>query len=318
MVLLSGTNYDYASQENTVITKKIGIGNTKIYVENTSGFSADDYFVIGTNTESAEIVKISTVVDDFSFTTSATKFDHAIGSYIYRLPFNQMKFYSSTTATGTFTEIAGSTTDMEFSKTYTNFPYPTGTSSLYYKRTFYNETTAVESPISESEYWQTSVDELYITPEEMRVLLQFDENDPPSPEDMKTFIQVAQKELSFDIDSSDKNFLYLATFLLTKAKVMRALASKALSKGYITINVDGRNVTKAYQELILEGENTQKEYKTFLIRVGRSEVASTNFMDNTSIIDSETRTAYIDLWTGTSNGIRDSFSERDTLRRLRE
>jgi len=319
MVLLSGLNYDYASQQRTILTQQVGDGSTTLKVENTEGFAAADYIVIDPKTEKSEIIKITTNDDDLTLTVAASKFKHEVGAQIYRLPYNQMKFYSAAAAAGTYTVIAASTTDMTYAGLYTNYPYPTGTSALFYKRTLYNETTAVESDVAEADYWQTSDEGTYITPEELRVYMQFDKNDYPSPEDMATIIKLAQKQIAVDVNSSDQNILILASFMLSRSYVLRALASRSLSKGYITINVDGRNITKAYQELVLEAENTFKEYEKFVRDNTRSEVGSTNFMDDTSVVDPETRKAYIDNWTGTQDAIDRTYPNNlfGSRRRLR-
>ena len=303
MVLLNGLNYDYTNQQSTKITAQIGTGSTEIKVENTEGFANNDYFVIDPGTEKSEIIKITTVTANLTFTTAAAKFKHEIGARLYRLPYNQMKFYYCSTATGTYTYITDSAKEMQYTNIFTNYSYASGTAALYYKRTFYNATTTVESDIAEADYWQTGDEELYITPEELRTLLQFGKNDYPNPEDMFTIIKTAQRKINLDVSTSNSDILYLASFLLSKSMVMRALATKAVSKGYITINVEGRNITKAHQELVLEAENTMKEYQAFIRDNGRTEVSSTNFMNDTTIISPEVRQKYIDNWTGTQNGI---------------
>lgn len=320
MVLLSGLNYNYASQQMTILTAQIGIGSTIIKVQNTEGFVDDDYFVIDPKSENAEIIKITTKDDDFTFTSAAAKFKHAIGTKLFRLPYNQMRFYDCADAFGTYLLIVGSTTEMSYANIFTNYNYPSGSGALYYKRTFYNETTLVESEIAEADYWQTNDEKLYISPEELRVFLQFDENDYPNPKDMASLIKIAQKQIDLDVNTSNPNILYLASMMLSKFYVLRALATKSLAKGYISINVDGRNITKASQELVLDAENTLKEYQAFVRNNTRSETGQTNFMDDTTLVDPETRAAIIDNWTGTSNAMQEGYPQGNlygTRRRLR-
>jgi len=320
MVLLKGLNYDHTGQQSTKLITKVGIGSTTYKILNTEGFADSDYFVIDPGTEKSEIIKISTIDDNRTFTAAAAKFEHGVNAELFRLPYNQMKFYYSTDATGTYTYITDSITEMSYVGIFTNYSYADGTTSLYYKRTFYNSTTDVESDIAEADYWQTGDETLYITPEELRKILQLGEDDPPSPEDMYTLIKVAQKQIALEVNSSSQDILFLSTMLLAKHYVMRALATKALSKGYITINVEGRNVTKAYQELVLEAENTFKEYQLFVRNLTRSEVGKTNFMDDTTLVDPEIRAAYIDNWTGTTNAMRERYPDSNlygTRRRLR-
>jgi len=305
MVLLSGLNYDFSGQQTSELTEKVGVGGLTLKVKNTEGFEVDDYIVIDPKTETAEILKIAVVVDTMTLTVSASKFSHALGSNFYRIPYNQMQFYSSTELGGTYTLIAASTLEMAYAGLYTNYSHTSGTSALYYKRTFLNETTSKESDIGEADYWQTGDESLIIDAEELRGYLLFGRDDPPSPEEMTNIIKLAENQLYLDTTSRDQNFLRTAAFLIAKAYVMRGLATKAISKGYVTINVEGRNVTKAYQELVLEAENTMKEYETFIIKWDRSEVGSTNFMEEGEI-DTETREAYIWNWTGTTNALSSS------------
>jgi hypothetical protein len=311
MVLLKGLNYDYTGQVSSkIITAAVAAG-VALILENTEGLADDDYIVIAPGTETAEIVRIdAAVASDTVLVITALKFDHAVGVSVFRLPFNQMQFYESATVDGTYIAIANSTTDMDYSTNYTNFDDTTGDIDYYFKRTFYNENTAVESDIDLSNSWQTDDESLYITPEQLRTWIQFDENDYPNHNDMRSLIALSQDKMTFDFDSSDPVFNRIALFLLSRSMVLRSLATRSLSKGYITINAEGRQVTKAHQELVLEAENTMSEYKEFVRSILTSEVASTNFMDNTTIVGSLTRQRYIDILTGTQNAIDSEFSRR--------
>jgi hypothetical protein len=303
MVLLEGLNYDYSGQVETTLSTANAAAAVTLAVTNTEGFATADYMVIDPMTEIAEVVKITTVTPDTAFAVPAMKFAHAVDAKIYRLPFNQMKFYTAASTTATFVVIAASTMDMDYATNYTNYTYAAASSGLYYKRTFYNETTLVESDIALANYWTTSEESLYITPEELRVLLQFDNNDFPNPQDMRAFILFSQIKVDLDVSSTDANFLKFATFLLSKYYVMRGLATRSVSKGYITVNAEGRQVTKAFQELVLEGENTFQEYKEFIRANNMSEVTSTNFMADSTIINASTRQQFIDMWDSTQNAM---------------
>ena len=190
---------------------------------------------------------------------------------------------------------------MDYSKLNTTYDDTTSDSDYYFKRTFYNETTAAESDVDLSDYWQASEEYFYITPDEVRVLLQFSENDYPTRNDLRTFLKLVQKQITLDVNSSNQDILFIASFLLSKFYVLRGLATRSISKGYITVNAEGRQVTKAFQELVLEAENTKNEYNEFITNNGRVEVGKTNFMDDTTVIDSWSRKGLLDIWTGTQN-----------------
>jgi len=303
MVTLQGANFDCSNQVFTKLSTAVIATDTVLTVESTTGFAADDYIILDINNEEAEIVKIATVDSITQLTVSAVVQAHAVNAKIIRTPYNQMKFYECATATGTYTLVTASTIDMDYSQQYTNFPYPTGDADYYFKRTFYNETSAVESDIALANYWQTDDEQYLITADEIRRFIQFDENDYPSKADYRFFISLASDKLSLDSDTVTGSFARLAMFYLTKWFVFRALASRSLAKGYITINAEGRNITKATQELVLEAENTIGEYRELLINNDRTEVTSTKFMDNRDLVSAETEQKIKDIMTGTQNAM---------------
>lgn len=317
MVLLKGINYDYSGQQNTKLTEILGKGQTTMKVENTEGFAIDEYFVIEPSTERAEIIKITTVDDDIKITIAAPKFAHPIGTILYRLPYNQMKFYESSSTTGTYAFITGATVDMTYDGLYTNYDDVTGDTDYYFKRTFYNSTSEVESDIALSDYWQSSDEYLYVNEDQMRRFMQLGKNDFPNPPDMRVILKLAQMKLNIELSSTNNNVLVISLFLLGKSYILRALATKSVAKGYITINAEGRTITKAYQELVLDAENTYQEYFQFINAVGRREAIKTNFMDDTAIVSSSTRTLIQDIMRGTQNAVDFqneylwSYGERD-------
>ena len=106
MVLLRGLNYDYSGQQSSKINTAASAAATTLVVENTEGFSDDDYLLINPGNEQSEIVRINdTVSSDTSLTVTALKFAHAVGEKVFRMPFNQMKFYECSTEDGNLLEI---------------------------------------------------------------------------------------------------------------------------------------------------------------------------------------------------------------------
>lgn len=311
MVLLRGLNYDFSGQQWTTLSSAASAAETTLTVTNTTGFADDDYVLIEPYTEKSEIVRINdTVSSDTSLTITALKFSHASDVKIFRLPYNKMKFYECETETGTYTVIAGATVDLSYDSTYTNYDYPAGDDDYYFKRTFYNETTTVESDIGLSNPWQADDEQYYITEEELRVWLQFGENDYPNRDDMRKFIKIAQMKVDLDVSSSNTNIKKIAMLHLAKYYVLRGLATKSVSKGYVTVNAEGRTVTKAYQELVLEAENVIQEYNIFLRENLTSEVSRTDFMDDSTAVDGYTRTKINDIMTGLQNAMDFEDSHR--------
>lgn len=303
MVLLKGLNYDFSGQVSSFLSTAATAADTILTVISSVGLSDADYIVINANTEYAEIVKITTVDSVTQLTVSALTQSHSINVRFYRLPYNQVKFYECAVVGGTYTVVASGTVDMDYSQLDTNFAYPAGDDAYFFKRTFLNETTAVESDIALSTYWQTDDEQYLITADEMRRFLQFDENDYPTKEDYNFFINLASSQFAIDSNTLTGNFARIAMFFLTKWYVMRGLATRSLSKGYITVNAEGRNITKATQELVLEAENTLSEYKSWLTANDRTEAICTKYMDNRDLVSAETANKIIDIFNGTQNAM---------------
>lgn len=300
MVLLRALNYDFAGQTNSYFIAEVKAGTKSLSIINNGNFAVDDYILIDPYSDVAEISKISAKTLNTGLTlSSGLKFDHKITSKLYKLPYNQIKFYSASSATGTFVALAGTPIEADYRDIFT--PFNSTTTNTFFKRTFYNSTTLAESDIGLSDYWQTNDEFLMITPQELRTLLQFGENDYPNEADMRTFIKTAQLQFTLDCSSSNASINFLGIFMLSKYHVLRALATKAVSKGYVTINAEGRQITKAYQELVLEAENTFEEYKMFLKSNLQSEATSTAPMYHAGTIDSELIQTYKDMMTGVEN-----------------
>ncbi len=296
MALLKGINFDISGQTNTKILNYIAASNTTLLVENTTDLEEDDYILLEPYTEYAEIIQITSVEDVNKLEITPVVFNHNKKSNIYKIPYNQMKFYQCDSATGDFTWIE--TVNMLYKTNFTNYNYSAAVSNYYYKRTFYNSTTDRESDIDFASAWQTNDEELWISEQEIRAFLQFEFNDYPTSEDMRSMIKLAMRRISLDINSTNENILFIATLLLAKSYIMRGLASKSLAKGYIQANVEGRTVTKAYQELILEAENVEQEYKEFIANTARQEAVSTAPMK----VDADTKADLIANMMGTTNG----------------
>lgn len=308
-MLLRGRNYDYSAEVSGKIIENVEKEATTIKLSNTAGLSNGDYIILEPKSIFAEIVQITeAVTDDSEITVSATKFFHRVNSLFYRTSYNQIKFYESSEKTGTYTEVSGGTVDMNYTDNFTVLSYPTGDSSYWFKRTFYNSETSDESDLELSRPWQTDTEEMLVTEQEMRTFLQFDAVDYPTVNDIRNFLQLSARRLRLNLTTQNEDVKFIATLLLTKYYILRALATRSLSKGYIQATSEGRTVTKAYQELVLEAENVYQEYKEFLVDVDRREAASTNYMKHN--ISPITRNEIIDILNGRSNAENAQYARR--------
>jgi len=297
MVLIKGLNYDISNQQKTFLTGDIHSGDTVLFVDNTAGFNADDYIVMNPFNEVTEIVQVSSVNPTELVLVSAIQFNYSEKDRVYATPFNQMRFYSCATPDGTYVLIT--TVDITHDQPFTDYEYAAGTVDLYYKRTFYNESTTTESDIGLSDYFQTSIDNTYVTAEEMMIYLQLT-NGVIELTDLREIIKLATLKITLDVPSSNVNILKIASFLLSKHLILNALAAKAIMTGYITATVEGRTVTKSHTELKKDAESAVVEYNEFLIANARTEVSKTGYMDEVS---ADTRQEIINIMTGSQDSL---------------
>lgn len=141
--------------EKTSFSAEEAIAQTDLSVDNAQGFSVDDYVVLGKiGSETSEIRKISAVASDLlSITVDATKFLHVKGAPIRIIRYNQRKFYRSTTESGTYTHLSseGSPVNINVDRPEgTEFEDSTGTTSSWYKATYYNSTSLIETSLSDA------------------------------------------------------------------------------------------------------------------------------------------------------------------------
>ena len=119
-------------------------GVTDITVDNISGFSDADYLLIGNfGSETAEIVQINGNPSGSTITlVSATKFAHAESTKITIISYNQVKFYHTTTATFSDTNLL-STIDIQADNLYTIYTDSVNSSGFGWFKFYNSATTAV-------------------------------------------------------------------------------------------------------------------------------------------------------------------------------
>ena len=141
--------------EKTTLSADEVAAQTILSVKNAESFSVNDYIVIGKiGAEQAETRLISAVSADLTTITIsvATSFAHNEDDEITLIRYNQRKFYRSTTEDGTYSHLSGegSPIDIQVDQPEgTEFEDSTGTSTSWYKATYYNETTENESLLSD-------------------------------------------------------------------------------------------------------------------------------------------------------------------------
>jgi len=158
------------------LSDDIAIATTSISVDNTQGFFIDNYLVIERiGSEIAEIRKIAaTPVSDTDITIEAMKFAHKDGTQVQKIAFNQRKFYRANAETGTYVVLG--TKDIEVDRPEGTFYEDTlGTSSHWYKCTYYNSTTGVETSLDDAVACQAAESEHYTALSDIRKQAGFEE-----------------------------------------------------------------------------------------------------------------------------------------------
>ncbi|TRZ83633.1 hypothetical protein D4R86_00415 [bacterium] len=181
-----------------------------------------------------------------------------------------------------------------------------GVSTDYYKIAFYNTTTLVEGTQSAAIY-ATSTTPLYITPTELRKFMQFSITDFPNDEDVTLMLETANTHLTADKGSiTNAAQLKLLSLFLGASYVCRSLATRALSKGYISVSLQGGNIMKAHNELIRLAEYYYEKYQEFMAKE-TVDYAATSFLGR---VDVDTAQEIKDIM----NGVSDGFDVRSSYR----
>lgn len=145
-------NIETAGLEKSYLSNPYSAGVTSIEVKNNNRFSANDRIMIGEmGNEGTEIVTVSAVnANGTTVTTGTTLFAHSADDPVYQMPFDQVKFYrSTTTADGTYAVISTQNMDVDNSDMTTKYDDTTGVSTYFYKFTFYHSVSTVESAFSD-------------------------------------------------------------------------------------------------------------------------------------------------------------------------
>ena len=154
MQLLSASLEPYILGEKTYFLADEEIGQTTLSVVDPIGFATDKYVVLGViGNENSEVCKIASTSTNSITVTIATIHKHYKDEPIQLLRFNQRKFYRSTTESGTFTHLTseGSPVNVKVDDPQgTILEDSTGTSTSWYKATYYNSTSASETSLDDA------------------------------------------------------------------------------------------------------------------------------------------------------------------------
>jgi len=181
MQILNAITEEHIFREKTEFSADEAVAQTILSCGNASHFTVNDYVVLGyPGNDIVEIKQISAISDDLTtITTDAIKFAHSKGEPITQILFNKRKFYRCTTESGTYTHLSdeGSPVDIEIDKPDgTMFEDANGTSTSWYKATYYNTTTNQETNISDAIATKAGDSEHYTSIFKIRQEAGFEEN----------------------------------------------------------------------------------------------------------------------------------------------
>lgn len=156
---LSAPNYlDNNLVQQTRLAAVIATGSPALTVLNNTGFTAGDYFVVGTlGGEVTELLTVGITTGETTITpTASTTLDHNSYDYVTKLFGNQLKAYRAPNVNGlapdddTFTPL-GNAFDLDVDSAATLYTDPDGGSDWWYKFTYFNSTTSAETNLADSQ-----------------------------------------------------------------------------------------------------------------------------------------------------------------------
>lgn len=136
--------------EKSYLADPVAAEVTSLTVKNNNRFAANDRIMIGEmGQEKTEVVTVSAVSGGTVLTVGTTVFEHAADAPVYKLLFDQVKFYRATSLNGSYSVISTQNLDVDNANLTTSYDDVSGTISHYYKFTFYHSVSAVESSFSD-------------------------------------------------------------------------------------------------------------------------------------------------------------------------
>ena len=207
--------------ELTYLASAASANASSITVSNSDGFSKDDYIVIGRlGEDQTELKLISSISGQVLTLSSQLSFAHSKDAQVQVILFNQRKFYSSASKTGTFTLLTGGTKTIEVDRPNgTFFEDDAGTSSTWYKATYYNSTTSIETSLDDAIAVQADDSNHYTSLYAIRAKAGFEEAYGISDETISEYRDEAENEFESRIAT------VYSTPLTTKPKVGRQIVN---------------------------------------------------------------------------------------------
>lgn len=150
-MILTLLNPETADLERSYLANPYAIGTTSIVLKNADRFALNDRIMIGEmGEEKTEVVTVTApATDGMTLTIGGTVFTHEADTPVYKLRFDQVKFYRATSSTGSYSVISTQNLDVDNANLTTIYDDTTGLSTYYYKMTLYNSISTLESAFTD-------------------------------------------------------------------------------------------------------------------------------------------------------------------------
>ena len=189
---------DFILNEKSELTSSVGSSATSVTlpVLNTQGLKVNDFLVIGRiGHEESEIQKITEITDATQLKIEKLNIDKKKGDPIQKISFNQVRLYRSTSKTGTYTLLK--TKDIEVDNPRgTYFEDLDGTTSHWYKCTYYNSQSTIETSLDDAEAVQGGDVQHYASIHQIKRMAGFEENYAISPVLVSDIREAAENEIN--------------------------------------------------------------------------------------------------------------------------
>lgn len=133
----------------TFLTTKANSGQKDLVCQNSGGFAANDFVVIGNpSEEKTEIGKIASISGNTITLAANLGQVHAENSKVQFIKYDQVQFYKCATIDGTY-ETLGSLKNLAIDEPFTLYDYASALSTDYFKLKFYNSHAQTYSEFSD-------------------------------------------------------------------------------------------------------------------------------------------------------------------------
>lgn len=149
---ITAHNPEVDALEKAYIASDVTAGDTSLVLTNNQGFANTDKVLIGgMGEERSEIQAINGAISgDTDISISATDFPHNVDDPVYKLQYDQAKFYRSTTGIdGTYSALATVDIDVDNEDQVTQYEDSSWDAAYFYKVSYVNSVASTESELSD-------------------------------------------------------------------------------------------------------------------------------------------------------------------------